>query len=149
MVHAMRDLSQRQAQLFLAVSRFIVRYQTPELQRLLDLDVSEAAAALASTFETSARGVIYEHRPTSLLAERLAAALKPLLADAGRGGGSAFERDAAVVLRRVEEAVSGARLAEPDNQRPYLDLLGRVVRKSDGPDEAPDARVEAPRLILP
>lgn len=148
-VHAMRDLSQRQARLFLAVSRFIARYQAPELQPLLDADVGEAAAALAVTFETSARGVIYEHRPASLPAERLAAALKPLLAEAGQGGGSAFERDAAVVLRRVEEAVGGARLLEPDTQRPYLELLGRVVKKGEGPDEAPDAGAEGPRLILP
>lgn len=149
MVRTLRDLSEPQAQLFLAVSRFIARYQTPELQPLLDADVGEAAAALAATFETSARGVIYEHRPTSLPAERFAAALKPLLAEAGQGGGSAFERDAAVVLRRVEEAVGAAQLLEPDNQRPYLELLGRVVKKGEGAGEAPEAGGEGPRLILP
>ena len=68
--------------------------------------MAEAAAALAATFETAARGVIYEHRPASLPAERLATALKPVLAEAGKGSASAFERDAAVVLRRLEEAVA-------------------------------------------
>ena len=149
MVRALRDLTQTQARLFLAVTRFIARYQTPDLQPLLDLDVGEAATALASTLETSARGVIYEHRPPSLPAERLAAALKALFEEAGRGGGSAFERDAAIVLRRVEEAVGEASLLEPDNRRSYLDLLGRLVRKGSGLDDAPDEAPEAPRLILP
>src|SRR5882672_10915028 len=82
----MRDFNQRQSQLFLLVTSFIVRYEPPELQPLVDDDVSEGMAALASTFETASRGVIYEHRPASLPAERFIAGLKPLLAEAGRGG---------------------------------------------------------------
>ena len=99
-----RDLSERQSQLFFLISSFLQRYEPPELQPLVDDDVIEAAAALASTFETAARGVIYDHRPTAPPADRLATALKPVIAEAGRHGGSAFERDAAVVLRRIEEA---------------------------------------------
>ena len=50
---------------------FLARYEAPELQPLIDDDVAEAMAALAATFETASRGVIYEHRPASLPAERL------------------------------------------------------------------------------
>src|SRR5882672_2614778 len=100
----MRDFNQRQSQLFLLVTSFIVRYEPPELQPLVDDDVAEGLAALASTFETASRGVIYEHRPASLQAERLITALKPVLAEAGRGAGTPFERDVAVVLRRIQEA---------------------------------------------
>jgi hypothetical protein len=57
----------------------------------------------AGTFETATRGLLFDHRPSSLPAERLAAALEPAILEAGQGAGSSFERDAAVVLRRVAE----------------------------------------------
>jgi hypothetical protein len=136
LVHFVRDFSQRQSQLFFLIGAFLRSYQAPELQPLLDEDVAEAAAALAATFETAARGVIYEHRPASLSAERLMTELKPLLAEAGKGAGSSFERDAAVVLRRVTESVESVRPEgdlEPANQRAFLSLVSRVMRPNPGP----------------
>jgi hypothetical protein len=144
-----RDFNERQSQLFLMACTFLARYEPPELHQVLDEDIGAAAAALASTFETAARGVIYEHRPASPPAERLAAALKPLLTEAGKPGGSAFERDAAVVLRRVEEAVRELRLIAPDDRRGFLDLLWRVIRKADGAAESDWPEMEVPRLIVP
>jgi len=143
----MRDFSQRQSQLFFLVATFLARYQPPELQPLIDEDVREAAAALAATFETASRGVIYEHRPASLSAERLVNALKPLLAEAGKGAGSAFERDAAVVLRRVEDAARDARAIEPDNRRVLLDVIGRLIAKA--PADEREMPAPEPRLIVP
>ena len=149
LVHFMRDLSERQSQLFFVVGGFLVRYQAPELQRLLDVDAAEAAGALAATLETSTRGVIYEHRPASLPAERLMTALKPVLNQAGSGGGTAFERDAAVVMRRVEEAARGMRSEEPSDGRAFLDLLARVLRQAQPTDAPTPAPADAPRLIVP
>jgi hypothetical protein len=154
LVQFMRDFSQRQSQLFFLINTFLVRYEPPELQTLIDADVAEATAALAATFETASRGVIYEHRPASLPAERLAAALKPLLVEAGHGAGSAFERDAALVLRRVEEAVRDVRALDQENRRAYLDLLGRVITKTPNADtpgtHATGAEAAEPsRLIVP
>ena len=150
LIHFMRDFSERQSQLFFVVNSFLVQYQPPELQRLIDDDVAEAMAALAATLETSIRGVIYEHRPPSLPAERLMVALKPVLTQAAGGrGGTSFERDAAVVMRRVEEAAREMRAEAAPNRRAYLDLVGRVLRKSEG-DEAPETTPpDAPRLIVP
>ena len=128
----MRDLSERQSQLFFLINSFLQRYEPPELQPLVDDDVVEAAAALAGTFETAARGVIYDHRPAALPADRLATALKPVIAEAGKHGGSAFDRDAAVVLRRIEEAAREIRAADASNRRAYIDLLGRVLK--EGPE---------------
>ena len=143
----MRDLNEQQSQLFFLINTFLVGYNPPALQPLIDDDVVEAAVALAATFETSARGVIYEHRPASLPAERLATALKSLLAEAGQKGGTPFERDAAVVLRRIEEAAREVRTVGQGNRRAFLDLLGRVMRESDA-GESP--QVEPPsRLIVP
>ena len=51
--------------------------------------------------------VIYEHRPASVPAERLTTALKPVLVEAGQSGGSAFERDAAVVLQAHRRSGAG------------------------------------------
>jgi hypothetical protein len=153
-VQLVRDFNERQSRLFLLTCSFLAQYASPELQPLIDDDVAEAVAALAATLETASRGVIYEHRPASLPAERLLGGLKTLLADRGDGS-SAFDRDAAAMLRRVEEAVSEARANEPANTRALLDLLGRVVGKGIGKDvggngEAPGPpAAEAPRLIVP
>ena len=152
LMHVMRDFDQRQSQLFLMVCTFVKKYQAPELQPLVDDDVAEAMAAIASTYETAARGVIYEHRPASLPAERIVTALRPLLASAGEGGGSAFERDVAVVLRRAEEAVRDVRAADSGNRRAFLDFLTRVVVRRPGGEEqtpAAEAAAESSRLIIP
>jgi hypothetical protein len=94
--------------------------------------------------------VIYEHRPASLPAERLATSLRPLLAEAGKRGGTAFERDAAVVLRRMAEAARNAGLVDGGNDRAFLDLLKRTTRPSDQgtPSGEPAGRSES-RLIIP
>jgi hypothetical protein len=146
----MRDFSRRQSQLFLLVTTFLVRYEPPELQRPIDEDVVDALGALASTFETASRGLIYEHRPASLAAGHLISALKPVLAEAGQGGGTPFERDAVVVLRRVADAVADARAVEAGNARAFLDLLARVIHGTEG-EEGPEATPspDPPRLILP
>jgi hypothetical protein len=150
LMEVMRDFNERQSQLCFLILTFLVRYDPPELQPLIDDDVGEAAAALAATFETASRGVIYEHRPASLPAERLMSALKPLLAEVGAGGGSGFERDAAVVLRRLEDAAREARAVEQENRRALLDVVGRVISRgapggdADTPPPAPE-----PRLIVP
>lgn len=135
LVQFMRDLSERQSRLFFLLTTFLARYEAPELQTPIDEDVAEAMAALAATYETAARGLIYDHRPASVLAERLTTALKPVLAEAGKGAGSSFERDAALVLRRLEEAVRDVRALEPSNREAFLDLLRRVItldRPADG-----------------
>jgi hypothetical protein len=152
LLQSMRDFNQRQSQLFLLVTTFLVRYEPPELQPLVDDDVSEGMAALASTFETASRGVIYEHRPASLPAERLIAGLKPLLVEAGRGAGSAFEREAAAVLRGIAGAAHDIRAHDPQHRRAFLELLARVVSKT--PDKDGDGQHTPPppattRLIVP
>jgi hypothetical protein len=152
-VQFMRDFSERQSQIFFLAITFLARYQSSELQPLIDDDVAEGVAALASTFETASRGVIYEHRPASLQAERLIAAMKPALAETARGAGAAFERDAAVVLRRIQEAVGEVHSLDVQNRRALLDLLKRIVTTMPSADDAgPDGAGDPPsatRLIVP
>ena len=152
-MHLVRDFNQRQSQIFFLTASFIVQYQPSELHPLVDEDVAEAAAALAATFETSARGVIYEHPATTAAGGRLAAALKPLLTESGQGGGTAFERDAAVVLRRIEDGARHGQGLGDAGPRALVELLGRVIRPgggdpgdNNGPSRPP---AEPSRLIVP
>jgi hypothetical protein len=147
-VHMIRDFNERQSQIFFLVATFIVKYQPPELHALTDLDLADAAAALAATFETATRGVIYEHHAASGAGARLAVALKPVLAEAGQHGGTPFQRDTAVVLRRLEEAARHGDGTSPDNPRAVLDLLGRVVQKTVQ-TPPPEEEVSPSRLIVP
>jgi hypothetical protein len=140
-----RDLNESQSRLLFFLDSFLAGYKDGELDELIDEDVIEAAGAVAATLETAARGVIYEHRPASLPAQRLAAAFRKVLVKAGGAGGSAFERDASVVMRRIEDGSRQARASEPGNKRAFLELLNRVARQ--GPDEPPADPL--PRLIVP
>jgi hypothetical protein len=147
LVQMMRDFNDRQSQILFLVASFLIAYEPPDFQSVIDHDVAEAAASLAATFETAARGVIYEHRPASLPAERLVTALKAVLAEAAQGASSSFDRDAAVVLRRLEEAIGEARTGDPANQRAFLELLARVIPKRDEVDKR--GGPEPSRLIVP
>ena len=150
LVRIVRDLNERQSRLLFLVVGFLVRHRAPELQPLIDEDVTQAMAALAATFETASRGVIYEHRAPSSSAERVVNALKPLLSEAGQTGGTPFQRDAGVVLRRLESAAREATEEHAGAGRAFLDMLGRVIRQHDDNEttitEHPD---EAPRVIIP
>jgi hypothetical protein len=157
-VHLMQDFSQRQSTLFLLVWTFLVRYRPPDFLPCVDDDVTQAVEALAATFETASRGLIYEHRPASSAAARLSSELKPLLVEAGgRNPGSVFERDAAVVLRRVQGATREVAALEPGNRRAFLDLLTRVSRERDASPGSPGGidspaahpgEPDPPRLIV-
>jgi hypothetical protein len=147
LVTFIRDLNTRQSQLFFLTATAISQYKPAGLESIVDDDVAEAAAALAATFETASRGVIYEHRPSSAPAERLMSALKAALAEASEGAGSAFERDAALILRRIEDAARRMRDAGQTNPRALIALLDRVVHHAG--ETPPDAASETPRLIVP
>jgi hypothetical protein len=148
LVQVMRDLNQRQSETLFLVLTFLMRHEPPALQPLLDDDVADAAGALAATFETAARGVIYEHQPASRPAARLVVELKALLAEARRGAGSSFDRDVAVVLRRLEQGVRGVRAQDPGDRRAFLGVLGRVLAEAPADADAPSPE-GPPRLIVP
>ena len=142
-----RDFSDKQSQLFVLLARVLTTYGRDGLERLIDEDVGEAAASLASTFETASRGVIYEHRPASLPAARLVTALRDALSEAAGPSSSAFDRDVAVVLRRIEEGVRELSTADTGDRRALLGLLERVIR-SAGPDWESSPASQS-RLIVP
>lgn len=152
--HFARDLNDRQLQLFLTLNAFLAAHRGDGLHPLIDEDVEEGMDALAATYETAARGVIYEHQPASRPAERLVRDLKPLLTEVQPGFLSSFEIQVAAVLRRIAESVRELRRAEPDNRRAYLDLATTVARVTVDATKAGDvegavAPADGPRLIVP
>ncbi len=152
--HFARDLNDQQLQLFLTLNAFLAAHPGDGLHPLIDDDVAEGMDALAGTYETAARGVIYEHQPASRTAERLVRDLKPMLVEARRGFVSSFETQAAVVLRRIADSVRELRREEPGNRRVYIDLARTVARVTAEATEAgeidtPTTSANAPRLIVP
>lgn len=133
-------LTERQTQLFFLLTASIGRYRSEGLKQTLDRDIVDASSAQAATYETAHRGVIYEHQPDSLPGQRLQQQMKVWLKELTERGGRALERDAAIVLRRIE---TGAREAGPalgGGDTAYLDLLARVVGQAQaGSNTAPGA----------
>lgn len=99
------------------------------LMPLADADVGEAARALAATYETVARGVIYEHRAESAGARRLAATIGRSLAELERRSPAGFAADAVLVLRRLERAARDAGRHPAGGVSALCALLGRVSRE--------------------
>ena len=148
MTTALGRVSERQLQLFFLIQSFISRFKPSPSPgavagTLIDADVAEAAGALAATYETASRGVLYEHQANALGAEALRRELKAFLVEVGKGGGSRFEREAAEVLRGIER---GARHDAPGigaGSVDYLTLVARVLQ------ERPPAPNTTSSIILP
>jgi len=138
---SVRDLTEPQAELLWRVLAFLREYRGDGFMRTTDADVEAAASALASTHETAARGLIYEHQANSLPAQRLAGELKEFLAHVAGDRGSALDRDLAAVFRAVERGARDARKTLPGLDTAYLALVRRLVTP-------PDARRDQPQTGL-
>jgi hypothetical protein len=156
----LQELPERAGTIFLLVQNVVIRYARTAIPPLRDGDVAEATATLASTFETAARGIIYEHQATSLPAQRLMAELRTAIEDvtrqAGAGRESAVMRDASAALRRIEWGAREAPTRLGPGDRPFLDLLARSFQDVAAPlhdretaanGDAPSN--EPPRIIIP
>jgi hypothetical protein len=154
LVTTMQDLSDPQRELVLVLLGVVRSHGGDPLQSLRDEDVAESAASLASTLETAARGVIYEHQAQSAPAQRLVRSLRAVLDEVGtRIGERAVGRDAAHALRAIERGARETGRLVGGGPTAYLDLVGRVLRAPAQP-AAPHSPVVAPEpgasgLILP
>jgi hypothetical protein len=147
----LRDLSEPQHHLFFLLQTIILRHTPVGFARLIDDDVADAAGAVAATLETAARGLIYDHAPQSFAAQRLADEIKTFLNEfakqAGRTG-TAFERETAAVLRRIERGARDTRTRGEGGDTAYLALIGRLMQQSSPPETRAD-EPKPPSLILP
>ena len=153
LMHTMRDVTDRQQQLMFLLLGIARRYEGDPLQSLVDADVVEAARSLASTLETANRGVIYEHQPATMAAQRLVTDWKALFKDVGsrEGGEELVKRDGPVALRAIEHGAAELGRVLPGGDRAYLQLVARMLRPRPG--EADVAQTPDPPkpsgLILP
>ncbi len=138
-------LTERQYQLFFLFQNLIASHTPEGFARLVDDDVAEAARAVASTLETAARGVIYEHAAQSRPAQRLAAEMKTMLAEMNQQGASVYDREAAIVLRAIERGARDTRNVERGDTA-YLTLMARLLQ----PNRAtPQPAATPSSLIIP
>ena len=148
----LRDLTERQQQLFFLLLGVTREQANDPLRPLLDADVADAVSALAATYETSARGVIYQHETRSLPAQRLVSDLQSALADLSREGRARFvEREAPHALRAIERGVRAVAALPGAGRKTYLELVGRVLGAAAGagPTPADDPPPPHGGLILP
>lgn len=140
-----QGLTERQYQLFFLFQALIAHHTPEGFARLVDDDVAEAAGSMASTLETAARGVIYEHPAQSRPAQRLAAEMKTMLAEMRQQGATVYDREAAIVLRAIERGARETRKIEP-GEAAYLTLMARLLQRSRA---ATQPAPESPSLIIP
>jgi hypothetical protein len=138
-------LTERQYQLFFLFQTLISRHKPEGFARLVDDDVAEAAAAVASTLETAARGVIYEHEPQSMTARRLAADMKTMLAELRQQGAKVYDHEVAIVLRAIERGARDTRNVDPGDAS-YLTLMARLLQRNQSTAQ-PAPRASS--LIIP
>ena len=121
----LHDLTGRQQELVLLIQGLLLRDReaTPGLR---DIDVEHAVRALAETYETASRGIIYEHAAGVASAERLSAAIRTLIETLREKGLRIGDADVAGALRRVEQGARDAGAALPGGDAAYLDLLKRL-----------------------
>ncbi len=143
----LQGTTEKQRAIFALLQTVIARHAAGTLPRPLDRDVADAAGALAASFETATRGIIYDQQPTSVAAQRLAADLRQQIEQALHPSERPVDRDLAAALRCTETMAARAATELEGGAIAYLQFLERKIGK---PDETRDAKAEQPsNLIIP
>lgn len=156
----LRGLSESAGTLLLVIHNVIAEHRRTAIPPINDADVADAAGSLAATLETAARGLIYDHQPASLPAQRLLVEMRDALREARRAASASpagFEREAADVLRRIERAAREARHALEPGDSSYLAFVERFIQDVAGaPTDTAGRRQEhgastppGSRLVVP
>jgi hypothetical protein len=138
-------LSEQQLQLFFLLQSLVLSHTPEGLGRLIDADVALATGALAGALETASRGVIFEESTGSVVAEGLRRALKPVIEEVTKSGGSRAEREVAIVLRGMERGAKHEGGLIPEGDTSYLDLVARVFQQRPQPGNPP----QKPLIVMP
>jgi hypothetical protein len=149
----LEGLSRPQVAVLSHLQRGLRRYRPTSIPGLLDADVSEAAAALAATLETAARGIVYEHQTPSLPAQRVMGVYRDVLAALDPQG----RLPPGVVAGAVRHLERGSRDAASyfsGGETTFLDFFDRIVEGAgeappEGADAAKETPPDGPRIILP
>lgn len=147
---SVHHLTERQHQLYFLFNTVVLRHQPEGFARLNDDDVADAAAAVAATLETAARGVIYEHAAQSPVAQRLGRDLQGTIEEMRERGVTVYDGEAAIALRAIEQGARDARKLEP-GPTAYLTLIARLLQASRAaqPSAAPSEPRAGSSIVLP
>jgi hypothetical protein len=143
-----RHLTERQQQLYFLFQTVIARHKPQGFARLVDDDVAEAAGTLAATYETAARGVIYEHAAQSNVAQGLVAEMKAMVKQAQEQGARLYDREIAIALRAIEQGARTVRTS-PDQKTAYLELMGTLMQGGLATEPAAAPAAPSGSLIIP
>lgn len=143
---SIRELTERQYQLFFLFQNVIAQTRPEGFARLTDADVAEAAGTAAATFETAARGIIYEQSPQSPAARALVDGFKALLAQVREQGAAIFDREAAITLRAIETGARTVGGQSGGTDSAYIELMARLLQVKKAPADSPQP---ASPIILP
>ena len=143
-------LTERQYQLFFLLQSLVARHRPDGLAQLTDSDLAEAAAALAASFETAAKGVLFEHTPQSALARSLMLEMRESLRAISEKAGRAVDQEAIPVLRCIERGARETHASTGGGETAYLSLVGRLLQQSPEPAGPQPAQEPSPSgIILP
>jgi hypothetical protein len=149
---ALAELTDRQSRFFFLFQSIVARQPSDPLRPLLDSDVVDAAASLARSLESAARGVIYEQLPQSLPGQDLATAFRKAYEEVAaqlQGPRTPLERDAARAFDALAEAARKVGPLAGDPRAGFIELARRVLKPS-GEQPANDAAGDRPgSLIIP
>jgi len=131
LIPLLEGMTERQQQLTLSIQSFL-RTDRPDTPAIFDDDVVHATRAVADTYETASRGIIYKHNAGLASAELLASELRTLVKDHKDKGFRLTDAETAVVMRRIEIGAREARSVCPGEKKAYLELLKRVLKTTTG-----------------
>lgn len=138
-------LSEQQLQLFFVMQSMILSHKPEGIVRLSDTDVALATGALAASLETASKGLIFEEATASATAEGLRHALKPVVEEITKGGGSHAGREVAAVLRGIERGARHEGGLIPEGETTYLEMVARIFQQR--PTTTPEP--PKPLIVLP
>ena len=156
LIPLLERMTEQQHELVFLMQNFL-RNDRPDAPGIGDDDVAHAARALAETYETASRGIIYEHSADTPSAERLGAEFRVLIETRRTKGLRLTDSEVAQVIRAIETGASKARETLPGETAAYLELLKRVLQPpKDGPALSSDHETPVrpgdnpgPNLIIP
>ena len=132
-----------------------LRRDRPDEIAMTDSDIEQSVRAVAETYETASRGIIYEHSAGVAAAERLSSELRTIIEKQRTEGLRISDGEVAEVLRRTEAGLRKAQSSLPGDDTAYLELLKRVLTDEKNDSHSTDGLLRRNKaasdsgLILP
>ena len=147
----LQHLSSSQQELLILVLNFISNNPLNQ-SALIDDEVVHASKALAKTYETASRGIIYQHTANLPSAERLADEIRKFIEDIRQKHLKIDDAGIASVMQSIERSASQARSHLPEDSKAFLKLLERILRTDQDNSDKTSGRQsenETSGLIIP